>query len=274
MRKSLLIALTLTAKSVVFASSSASFTGGPGDGSAHADLIAQPQTSLPLHFLGGSRGGYASSLYIAYQPANAPALDRFQGNVRDGYASSIWRGYQPVVTSSLARFAGAIRDGYSSSRMLSTWSQTQPRRFLGGSFDGYDRQAVYGLPNWLLTDTDGNGLPDWWELQYFGVLTGTDPNGDPDHDGASNLLEYLSGTNPTNAVSCFHITRLALGSPKKIFVYCEPGNYYTLQRANGLGTGWTNVPNEIRISPPAEGVLEMDDSLGGPSSFYRVLLEH
>lgn len=50
-----------------------------------------------------------------------------------------------------------------------------------------------------IVDTDGNGLPDWWELEYFGHLTGTDPNADPDHDGMSNLQEWLAGTNPTNA---------------------------------------------------------------------------
>jgi subtilisin family serine protease len=52
-----------------------------------------------------------------------------------------------------------------------------------------------------MIDTDGNGLPDWWELLYFGHLTGTDPNADPDHDGMSNLAEWIAGTNPTNAAS-------------------------------------------------------------------------
>ena len=52
-----------------------------------------------------------------------------------------------------------------------------------------------------MVDTDGNGLPDWWELEYFGHLTGTDPNADPDHDGMSNLAEWIAGTNPTNAAS-------------------------------------------------------------------------
>ena len=51
----------------------------------------------------------------------------------------------------------------------------------------------YGLTN----DTDGDGLADAWELQYFGNLD-QDGNGDPDGDGATNLHEFNAGTDPTN----------------------------------------------------------------------------
>ena len=44
-------------------------------------------------------------------------------------------------------------------------------------------------------DIDGNGLPDWWEMQYFGHL-GNDPNADPDGDGYTNLEEYNNHSNP------------------------------------------------------------------------------
>ncbi|MBE2180994.1 MAG: alpha amylase C-terminal domain-containing protein [Chthoniobacterales bacterium] len=41
-------------------------------------------------------------------------------------------------------------------------------------------------------DSDGNGLPDGWE-----AMTGTsDPDGDPDDDGVSNLVEYQMGFDP------------------------------------------------------------------------------
>jgi hypothetical protein len=297
MQKAVLIALMLVVGSAGFASSSAGFTGGLGDGYAHGDFLTLPETSLASHFLGGVHNGYSSSQWRTFQPATDPAQARFAGNGYDGYASarfiSTWPqiprkqfsgggfdGYasskqlSPLGQTKRSQFSGGSFDGYASSKQLSLWQQTQPGRFLGGSFDGYDRQAILGLPNWTLGDTDGNGLPDWWELNYFGVLTGTDPNGDADHDGASNLFEYLTGTNPTNPISCFHITHLTPGSPNKIFVYCMPGYFYTLQQANNLALGWTVVSNQTRISPTSEGVLEMDDLFGGTSGFYRILLEY
>src|ERR1035437_10557530 len=247
MQKAILIALTLVVSSAGFASSSAGFTGGRGDGYAHGDFLTLRLTSVASHFLGGVRDGYAHGDFITpqlasvashflgggrdgydsciYQQVILSAQKRFTGNGYDGYASA--RFFSVTPPTRLAQFYGGNYDGYASSEMFSSWSQNPPKRFLGGSFDGYDRRVVLGLANWTLGDTDANGLPDWWELKYFNVLTGTNPNADADLDGASNLFEYLTGTNPTNAISYFHITRLTPGSPKKIFVYCAPGFFYT-----------------------------------------------
>jgi VWFA-related protein len=45
-------------------------------------------------------------------------------------------------------------------------------------------------------DSDGDGLPDDWEMQYFGGLS-EDGFGDPDLDEAPNSVEYTFDTNPT-----------------------------------------------------------------------------
>jgi len=47
-------------------------------------------------------------------------------------------------------------------------------------------------------DSDGDGLPDAWETQYFGSLNQA-AGGDPDSDALTNAQEYAAGTNPTNA---------------------------------------------------------------------------
>src|SRR5258706_16424560 len=61
-------------------------------------------------------------------------------------------------------------------------------------------------------DSDGDGLPDDWELRYFGSLSadGGGPGDDPDHDGMSNLEEYQSGTDPTNPASNLRVTAIQI----------------------------------------------------------------
>lgn len=49
-------------------------------------------------------------------------------------------------------------------------------------------------------DTDGDGMPDWWEALYAPATdpnNSNDPLGDPDGDGQTNIAEYTSGTDPT-----------------------------------------------------------------------------
>ena len=45
-------------------------------------------------------------------------------------------------------------------------------------------------------DTDGDGLPDGWEITNFGTLTAQTGAGDADGDGLSNSGEFGAGTNP------------------------------------------------------------------------------
>jgi len=49
------------------------------------------------------------------------------------------------------------------------------------------------------SDADSDGLPDSWELNWFGNTTNYGSEDDPDSDSLSNLEEYQAGTDPTRA---------------------------------------------------------------------------
>lgn len=126
-----------------------------------------------------------------------------------------------------------------------------------------------------LVDSDNNGLPDWWELQYFGHLTGTDPAGDADGDRASNLAEFLAGTNPTNSDS---VLRLAVQTPAAgnqltLQWPSVTGHYYRLLRGTNLATGFgTLVQTNLVATPPLNIVTDTPPSAAA-TTFYRLQLE-
>jgi hypothetical protein len=47
--------------------------------------------------------------------------------------------------------------------------------------------------SWI--DSDNVGIPDWWQLKYFGVV-GINPYGNPEGDGWVNLRKYANGMDP------------------------------------------------------------------------------
>jgi len=50
-------------------------------------------------------------------------------------------------------------------------------------------------------DLDGDGLPDDWELLYFGSTDASDGSQDSDGDGVLDFFEYIYGSNPTDPTS-------------------------------------------------------------------------
>jgi subtilisin family serine protease len=120
-----------------------------------------------------------------------------------------------------------------------------------------------------MVDSDGNGLPDWWELEYFGHLTGTDPNADADHDGMSNLEEWLAGTNPTNAASSLRLNLLPVSNGFMLDWPSVAGKTYLLERSTNLMTGFDSIVLSNIIATPPTNTATAPITLPG-AQFYRV----
>jgi hypothetical protein len=93
----------------------------------------------------------------------------------------------------------------------------------------------------LYIDSRGCGMPDSWQLQYFGNLN-QNALGDYDGDGVPNLQEFLDGTNPTNAASAlYRITLLNYGGGSVVAVPDQPA-YSNGQVVTLTATGSDTAP--------------------------------
>ena len=125
-------------------------------------------------------------------------------------------------------------------------------------------------------DDNHDGLPDAWQALYFGAASAANaaPGADSDHDGVSNLAEYLSGTLPNDGTSFLRITAFDVAEASHVFQLAFPSllqRYYQVQRTADLQhpdwKGFTNAVFGTGLSLPMNGTT----STNAPRMFYRVL---
>lgn len=127
-------------------------------------------------------------------------------------------------------------------------------------------------------DTDGDGLPNWWEETYYGNPTNAAPTADDDGDGKNNTEELISGTVPTNANSVIRI-EFVDATPAQVGIGFDtvPLKFYTIEYADDItatGLPWTGFANTndtigtYRESGSATNFIFLDDfgpgTSGGP----------
>ncbi|MBN1674519.1 MAG: SUMF1/EgtB/PvdO family nonheme iron enzyme, partial [Kiritimatiellae bacterium] len=120
------------------------------------------------------------------------------------------------------------------------------------------------------TDTDGDGMPDWWETLYFGGATNGDASADSDGDGLLNDQEYVCGTDPTNQDSVFAIGEITFNSSDDILVSWPSvtSRLYEVERSTNLADGFAPHDTNVPCTPPMNTYTDNVSGVG--PYFYRV----
>jgi hypothetical protein len=149
----------------------------------------------------------------------------------------------------------------------------------------YKASIVSGYSNIVTADTsivdsDADGIPDCWMLQYFGHPTGLASDNsrttdDADGDGLSNLAEFLAGTDPTNPASAFRINSVVrINNDVRIKWSVGVGRTSIVQAASSPTGSYTNISqnlmNFVINEPPS--YLDRGGATNFPSRFYRIRL--
>jgi len=95
-------------------------------------------------------------------------------------------------------------------------------------------------------------------------------SGNPDHDAFTTFQEWLADTDPTNALSFFHIEAISKSSPPMVTLQSSSNRIYTLWSTPQLAPPtWSPVPGAEAI-PGTGGPLTLSDPTNAPQQFYRV----
>ena len=112
---------------------------------------------------------------------------------------------------------------------------------------------------------------DEWKLHFFGSTTNpaAADNADPDGDGVPNWMEFLAGTDPTNAQSKLQLSLSGLptGTNAQVNWLTAPGHAYELQSSASLAGGWITIAT---VSGSGTVTNLSDTKLTGAARYYRL----
>lgn len=123
-------------------------------------------------------------------------------------------------------------------------------------------------------DSDADGLPDWWELEYFSNRTVCVGSGDPDEDKMNNWSEYATGTRPGDGASVLRIEAMGFTSSTQVLVSWSSvtGRTYTVERATNLTAVFDGVVTSgVSGYPPTNTCVDSVSNCW--RYFYRVRVQ-
>lgn len=128
-------------------------------------------------------------------------------------------------------------------------------------------------------DTDGDGVPEGWELANLGASSGN-LDRDTDGDGAADRTEYFAGTKPTDATDVLRLALVQEGANLQVSFRALRAagtgfegrtRYYALQSTTDPAGGqWLPVENFSRVPGNDQLLTYVESGNSRESTFFRV----
>ncbi len=138
-----------------------------------------------------------------------------------------------------------------------------------GNTSAFSNTTVVGA-----NDTDGDGIPDVYE-----IANGLDPNVDDaaldkDGDGLTNGAEFRAGTNPQSGGSRFAISAVTRGTSDVVVSFGSvAGKAYRIEFKNDLpSASWTLLADQVFATGTTTGITDYG-AASLTKRFYRASLE-
>lgn len=122
----------------------------------------------------------------------------------------------------------------------------------------------------------GDGLPDSWQLQYFGANNPlAAPTADATGTGQNNLFKYTAGLNPTDPASRLVTAVGAATSSHTITISPRlPDRTYTVQYSTDLGVNNWQPLTGATVQDNGQTRTVTDPDAASTRKFYRVLVSY
>jgi hypothetical protein len=284
--------------------------------SAHAQAVTNlcitchmqniPSSDPGFTLVGGHTFKVASTnedLVAACQQCHGSSLTSFDIALKDYNGDGVIEGVQTEVQHLMDRLstflpnASGVVDGLVKTPVTAkTWTPAQMEAAYNwqfvhddGSFGIHNTAYAVGLLKASIADLNGDanndGLPDAWQIQYFGSANSPNaaPNASPAGDGVPNWLKYSLGLDPMvagvvvpNGVVWANATTLG-GSTDSIQIFTaaevvfntEVGKSYQIQSVSSLSAGWQNVGDPI--AGTGQSISYVTPTRSNAQQFYRVV---
>lgn len=228
-----------------------SFVGGPGSFDLFSQRYAAGGQSLAALAAPYVSALSQSRLAVAWPDLAGFDVERYELEI-DGNATPVAVADNHYVLAGLAagsshnfRLAVRLKDG-----------RTSPF------------SAVISAKTWG-EDANFDGLPDDWQTKHWGADAGQwpTPDADSDGDGASNLQEFLAGTDPTNAKSVLRTQIRNSDHGPRLEWNTEPGLLFQVQTSADFKS-WKDM-GTVRFSAGKTDSIPVTGK--ADRSFYRVI---